>query len=600
MNKLKPYKSILDKGLFLVLSFLLFSFVAKAEDKSDKKEQVLTQPNKLSVKDQRKFDYIFLEGIKLKNSSNYDAAFDAFNYCLSIDSASAPLLYELSTFYLQLGRPEVAIDYLKKAVTHDSTNFTYGFALGGLSRQMGMFDEAATEFELLAKRNPQKPEINYYLAEIYAQKGDAEKAVKALNVVENDLGMSEALSMQKFRLYNSINKPDSAFAEIEKLANKYPMEARYRLVLGDLYLEKKDTTNAFIEYTKAHDIDPSDPYYIVAMANYYEETNNKEKAEAQIRSALLNEKLDAETKVGILSRYILSLHQSKKETEGADALFKTLLEQNPHEPEIILMYGTFLQSQGKLEEAKYQYKLVTELKPDDQKAWVQLLALTLKNENPDEIIAICNDAIQIFPQAPEFYFYLGIAYYQKEDYQKALETYQKGIKDMDQKNYPVLSDFYGQIGDIYYQMGNMDSTFAAYDNALKYNENNVVVLNNYSYFLTLDNRDLARAERMSGQCIKLEPDNSTYLDTYAWVFFRLKKYTLAKLYIQQALDKGGENSSEIVEHYGDILFMLGEKYAAVKQWEKSKELGKESKTLDEKIAKGEYIEEPKETPGTKQ
>ena len=154
-----------------------------------------------------------------------------------------------------------------------------------------------------------------------------------------------------------------------------------------------------------------------------------------------------------------------------------------------------------------------------------------------------------------------------------------------------MSDFYGQIGDIYYQMKQPEEAYKAYDEALKYNDKNIVVLNNYSYFLTLAKQDLKKAERMSAQCIKLEPDNSTYLDTYAWVFFMQGNYTLARIYIESALSKDKTNSSELVDHYGDILFMSGEKEKAVEQWKKAKELGKEGEVLDRKITEEKYIEE---------
>ena len=155
----------------------------------------------------------------------------------------------------------------------------------------------------------------------------------------------------------------------------------------------------------------------------------------------------------------------------------------------------------------------------------------------------------------------------------------------------VKSNFYGQIGDLYYQMKKMDEAYKAYDEALKYNENNAPVLNNYSYFLTLDKKDLKKAERMAAQCIKLEPDNATYLDTYAWVFFVQGNYTLAKIYIENALSKDTTNSAELVDHYGDILYMSGEKDKALEQWKKAKEMGKDTDVLKQKIAKGIYIED---------
>lgn len=558
---------------------------------SDVKTPVQASLNQLSPEQQRKFDYFYYEAANLKNAGKYDAAYDLFSYCLSLDTASSPVLYELAMFQLQRNRPEKAVEMLKSAVAHSDDNFTYRMTLAGLYRNLGMYGEASDSYEELVKRYPDKSELNYYLADALTQEGEIGAAIDAYNVLESTMGMNETLSLQKFKLYQTLKQPDKAFEEIEKLANKYPMNARYRLLMGDLHLENEETEKALTCYQQAHEIDPDDPRYIVSMANYYDQTGDKEAAEQEIRDALVNEKLDVETKVGILSRYVQRLQQTQQGIENANSLFQTLLDQHPEDTELKLMYGSLLMAQQKEEEAKFQFQLVTEMEPSNEGAWQQLLNISLKGEDIPEVIRICTRCKELFPEAPEYYFYLGIGYYMQEKYQESLDTYYAGLKIIPEGNGVVKSNFYGQIGDLYYQMEKMDEAYKAYDEALKYNENNAPVLNNYSYFLTLDKKDLKKAERMAAQCIKLEPDNATYLDTYAWVFFVQGNYTLAKIYIENALSKDKTNSAELVDHYGDILYMSGEKDKALEQWKKAKEMGKDTDVLKQKIAKGIYIED---------
>ncbi len=558
---------------------------------SDVKTPVQASLNQLSPEQQRKFDYFYYEAANLKNAGKYDAAYDLFSYCLSLDTASSPVLYELAMFQLQRNRPEKAVEMLKSAVAHSDDNFTYRMTLAGLYRNLGMYGEASDSYGELVKRYPDKSELNYYLADALTQEGEIGAAIDAYNVLESTMGMNETLSLQKFKLYQTLKQPDKAFEEIEKLANKYPMNARYRLLMGDLHLENEETEKALACYQKAHEIDPDDPRYIVSMANYYDQTGDKEAAEQEIRDALVNEKLDVETKVGILSRYVQRLQQTQQGIENANSLFQTLLDQHPEDTELKLMYGSLLMAQQKEEEAKFQFQLVTEMEPSNEGAWQQLLNISLKGEDIPEVIRICTRCKELFPEAPEYYFYLGIGYYMQEKYQESLDTYYAGLKIIPEGNGVVKSNFYGQIGDLYYQMEKMDEAYKAYDEALKYNENNAPVLNNYSYFLTLDKKDLKKAERMAAQCIKLEPDNATYLDTYAWVFFVQGNYTLAKIYIENALSKDKTNSAELVDHYGDILYMSGEKDKALEQWKKAKEMGKDTDVLKQKIAKGIYIED---------
>lgn len=546
---------------------------------------------RISEADQRKLDYFFYEGLNLKMAGKFDAAYDAFNHCLAIDSTASAVLYELSSFYAQLNRPEKSLEMLRRAVAYSSDNFTYRLALATMSRNLGMYGEAVVEYQKLVKEYPAKPELNYYLADALTQNGEIADAIEAYDALEQSIGMNEALSMQKYKLYRALEQTENAFQEIEKLAEKFPMESRYQILLGDLYLDQNDTIKARSYYEKAHAIDPESPYYIVSMAHYYEATGNKEAAEREIQNALVNEKLDVDTKVGILSRYIIQLQQSKKGTESANALFETLLEQHPEDTNLKQMYGSLLATQGKTDEAKFQLQLVTEMEPENAAAWQQLLNLALRSEDIPEVVRICTRCQELFPDAPEYYFYLGIAYFQQEKYEEALNTYKVGLKVIPETNVNLKSDFYGQIGDIYYQIKNMPEAYKAYEEALKYNEKNVVVLNNYAYFLSLEKKDLEKAERMSALAVKLEPDNATYLDTYAWVFFAQGNYTLAKIYIESALANDTTKSAELVDHYGDILFMTGDKEKAVEQWKKAREMGKTGETLDRKIAEQTYIEE---------
>jgi Tfp pilus assembly protein PilF len=184
----------------------------------------------------------------------------------------------------------------------------------------------------------------------------------------------------------------------------------------------------------------------------------------------------------------------------------------------------------------------------------------------------------------------------KEDHQNALNTLQKGVQYVDEENVGLLSDFYGQIGDLYYQLEKTDSAFVSYDKALKYNPNNMGVLNNYSYYLSLTKKNLDKAERMSSITVKAEPTNPTYLDTYGWVLFEQGAFTMAKIYIENAINYGEEkkeeSSSEVLEHYGDVLYKTNEPEKALEYWIKAKEKGdSKSKTLDKKIETKTYITE---------
>ena len=586
MTKIKKYSLI-------PYMLILFQMVCVAQ--SVDTEEMNPPKQKLSLAEERKFDYFFYEGLKLKNSGQLDASFEMFKHCLAIDATSSAALYELALLYIHFNQQEKAVSPMKKTIVYAPDNHGYHNILATLLFNLGMYGEAAEEYEILTKRNPEKPELYYYLAESYARMGEIGKAIDMYNEMENLLGMHEALSLGKFQLYQSLEQQDSAFNEIKKLADKYPAESRYPILLGEQYLQQNNHEEALKYFRKAIEIDPESPYYPVSMANYYEKAGQRDSAKIQIDAALVNQRLDIDTKLTILVRYIMQLQRSKQEDiDDSNVLFQTLLDQHPDDSRLKLIYGEYLAKQNKYDEARFQMRIVTESEPENREAWQQLLELSYQMRDFDEMIRICKKCREIFPEELNFHNSLGMAYYLKKDFTSAAEIYKDAIQATPDYNAPFLSYLYGQLGDTYFRMKETDNAFKAYEEALKYNDKNILVLNNYAYYLSLLKKDLSKAERMSALTIKMEPDNATYIDTYAWIFFIQGNLVLAKIYIEQAIAKDRTKSAVMIDHYGDILFLSGDKEKAVEQWEKARELGKKTATIDKKIAEKAYFEETEE------
>ena len=569
-------------SLLILLQIASVNLSAGANDKHPSKQ-------KLSPSEERKFDYFFYEGLKLKHAEKFDSSFEMFRHCLTIDSTSSAALYELSTFYILFNQPEKAAQLLKNAVAYAPDNYEYHGTLATLLFNLGQFGEAAAEYEILAKVFPEKPELTFYLAESYSQMGEIGKAIDTFNKLENVIGMNEALSKEKYRLYMTLQKPDSALVEIKKLAEKFPMESRYTIILGDLYLNQDNISQALKCFQKVREMDPESPYYPVSMANYYEKTGQSDSAKLQINAALVNNRLDFNTKLVILTNFVLQ--NAKQDVDDVNALFQILHEQHPDESRLKLIHGEYLFRHEKFDEARFQIQLVTESEPENMDAWQQLLQLSFQMEDLDEVIRICTKCRDIFPEEPAFPFYLGNAYYQKKDYKSAISTFEAAIPLIPAEKIMLKSDFYSLMGDAYFKMRETDKAFNAYEEALKYNDKNTLALNNYAYYLSLLKKDLSKAERMSAICIKLASNNTSYIDTYAWIFFKQGNIALAKIYIEQAISKDKSNSPELADHYGDILYFSGEKEKAVEQWERARELGKKNATIDRKIAEKTYFEE---------
>jgi tetratricopeptide (TPR) repeat protein len=575
--------SVIIKWVFLPLYLLTVSGYLSASD---------------SVPDRRKSDYFFLEALRLKQAERHSEAFNALNQSLAIDSTSAAALSELSAYYLAAGQDSLAADALQRAVRYSPDIVEYKIALADLQREFGNLEAATGLFEELAAAYPEKNEFIVSLSDLYLKQNQADKAIDALNALENNIGMNEAVAMQKFRLYLASEQKDRALAELDKLCTKYPNNIRYLVLAGDFHLDNDNPAKALELYNKARSIDASDPRCTIAMVDYYDHIGNREAAEEELLNALKNRDIDVKIQMLILNRYIHNLAPADKNSENIGRLFQTLMDEHSQERDLNRLYGQFLVEQGQLEEAKFQFRTIVESEPEDMVAWHNLLNIALRQDSTDAIVRICDHAIRLNPDQPEFYLHKSSALYLQDQLDAALQTVLEGATHIPDDQPALLSAFYGQAGDIYHKKGEDSEAFASYESALALNENNVMVLNNYAYFLSLENRDLDRAEQMAGRCVSAQPANSTYLDTYAWVFFRKGNYAKAKLYIENAISAGGGDNGEIIDHYGDILFHAGNINKAVEQWQKAlvlKENNKETtpeeiQKLKHKISKMTYFE----------
>lgn len=590
-NRLSNTYMLKNKSLVL----FLFSFVIGVFSISGQiSQQSLT--NRLSSDEQRKLDYYFYSAINAKAIGNFPECYDYLKYCAQIDSTNANVLFELGNFYASLEKDDIAYDYYAKAIKYDPDNFYYNIAFAGATADKEDYATTAKIYDKLIKENPNKVELYMYLSEAYRLDGKYDKAIDALDNLERTMGMDEKISMQKFKLYSLQNNTKKAYAEVQKYIDKNPDETRYYVLLGNLYLQDNKTQEAYMALTKAKAIDPDDPLLITSLANYYEIVNNKEAAQEELKVALFSPRVEVDTKLGVLAQYVNILQQNKQDPGQANALFDTLMVEYPQEAKFNLLYGNLLLLQNKKKEANYQFKIYTESDPTNIVGWEQLLQST-DFDSIQSIIDVCKSAITYLPEQPVFYFYLSAGQFQNKEYREALNTLNEGIGFVPASNATLLSEFYGQMGSLYHELGHQDSTFLSYDKALTYNPENFGVLNNYSYYLSLVGKDLDKAEKMSSITIKAEPTNPTYLDTYGWILFEKEAYSIAKIYLEKAVnysqEKDKEVSAEVLEHYGDVLFKTDEREKALEYWIKAKEKGSESKTLDLKIELKTYVEQKK-------
>ncbi len=568
--------------LFIILVFSLLSCTTA-------KKIVVKSPTVARISDsaQRQFDYYFYEGLKQKDNQQYDQAIETFRMCLAIDSLDAGAQSETGLLYAAAGMNDKALDCLEKAIKIDPSNWWYNVQLISMYSDLKNWKRAIELTLNLQKKYPEKDDVYSMLATFYKETKEYDKAIAAYDKLESMNTITETVSFEKFQLYILSNKAQKGVAEIDKLINKYPTESRYKVLRGDIFMQQKMPAKAFEIYQNVLKEDPQNAYVYVSLSEYYKSVNKPDKALESIVSALKCEQLDVDTKVTVLGQYVEKLVQDSTKLGETESLFKLLVDRYPLEEKVHGYYAVFLQYQKRNAEAISELETMININPKNDQSWIRLIQMYSLTKDFNQILTLTNRAIENLPKLPVWYFYKGIAQFQLADYKNALVSYQKGLPLITTEQAALKSDFYAQIADIYYKLEQKDSAFVNYERSLAVNPQNNMVMNNYAYYLSLEKTQLKKAERMSAKTVELEPKNSTYLDTYAWILYQEANYSLAKFYIERAVDNltKEEEPGIILEHYGDILWMSGSENEskAIETWTKSYDAGNKTEELKQKI-----------------
>ena len=557
------------------------------------KPAVALAQSSLTPEQQRKYDYFFLEAMRLKEKKDYASAFGLLQHCLDIHPNAASALYEVSQYYMFLRQVPQGQEALEKAVANAPDNYWYSQGLASLYQQQNELDKAITLLEQMVVRFPAKQDPLFNLLDLYGRQEKYDKVISTLNRLEKHMGKNEQLSMEKFRIYLQMKDDKKAFQEIESLVQEYPMDMRYQVILGDVYLQNGKKQEAYDVYQKVLAAEPDNPMAIFSMASYYKQTGQEELYQQQLDTLLLNKKVTPDTKVGVMRQMIVENEQADKDSTQIIALFDRIMKQEQDDPQIPMLYAQYLLSKNMEAESVPVLEQVVDLDPTNNAARMMLIGAAVKKEDYKQIIKVCEPGIEATPDALEFYYYLAVAYNQAEKPDSVISICKRALehKTADGKK-EIVSEFYSILGDMYHTQKEMKEAYAAYDSALVYNPSNIGALNNYAYYLSVERRDLDKAEEMSYKTVKAEPNNATYLDTYAWILFEKGNYAEARIYIDNAMkSEGGDKSDVIVEHCGDIYYMTGDVDGALTYWKKALEMGSESKTLKQKIEKKKYIAE---------
>lgn len=529
------------------------------------------------------------EGMKFMMKDEPAKALPIFEKLVQESAQDGAGHFMVATALIKLDRADEAIISSKKAYELDKDNEFYAIQLAELYAKKRKYTEAALVYEPLVAKNPGNIQYGIELAAVYVFNEQFDKAIATYDLLEKSMGVTEEITRQKQQLYLRQNNLEKALIESRKLIASEPSEASYRIEMAEILIANDRVTEAVGPLEDALKINPDEAQAHVLLADIYRRNGDVQKCNQELKLVFANPNLDAEPKIRVLTGYLTML-KTEAEVNDAIQLAKQLVDTHPNEAKTNVIYADLLARSGKKAEARDLYVKAAGIDGSVYEVWGAILQLDGDLNQIDSMLVHSEKALEVFPNQGMLWYSNGSAHLMKKNYKAAISSFDESLKLITDK--PEFVPFINaQLGDAYNGLGDNAKSDAAYELALKDNPDNDYVLNNYSYFLSLRKEKLDLALKMSEKLVQRHTDNSTYLDTYAWVLYIMKDYKKAKVFLEKAMTDTTGVSGTIVEHYGDVLFKLGERENAVAQWKKAKQMGETTELLDKKIATGALHEQ---------
>jgi tetratricopeptide (TPR) repeat protein len=579
--------------LVLVLMALMFGPAAQGQ----KKKKVSDVPQ-ASNNQSREAEFYFTEGEKFFILEDYAKALFYYQKTLELNPENATVYYKIAEVLERSNRQE---DLIKAAASIDNAlrlekKNKYFYLLGAsIYSSLARFDRAAEIYETMLTEIKGTEEYLYELAAVYQYGNKTDDAIKTYQRAENAFGVNDISSLQKQRLYLEQGKVKEAVQEGEKLIKAFPNEERYVMAYAETFSKKGMRPEAIQILEKFAIANPEAVNVKMLLGALYREGGMEQKARPLLLELFGNPDVELNSKLLVLGTYNAELsngrikNQPDKEKQAfAEQLFALLATGHPEEAQVEIVGGDLFYAGAKLNDAQKHYQRAIELGEVNFEVWQNLLQIEIQMNQYDQVIDHADKALELFPNQGILFYYQGYALFRKKNYREAVMSLEQARR-LSGTNAAFVADINALLGDAYNSVGEFEKSDKAYDEALAFNAQNNGVLNNFSYYLALRKTNLEKAERMAAQLIKNEPDNPTYLDTYAWVLYARGKYKEARKVIEKAIG-AGDNQAAYFEHYGDILYQLGDVDGAVVQWQKARGLNANSEVLNKKIANRKIYE----------
>ena len=500
-------------------------------------------------------DSYYIEALEQQYFGNYKNALLMYINIFDIDRNNDAACFQLSNIFLIMNNKDKSIYYASKAYELVPENKWYNLNLAKILITLNDKESALKVLKKLTVDYPDNIEYQFNLASLYEDLGKNNDALLLYDNIEYKIGINEDIIIKKYKIYITDNKFEKAELELLKLIDQFPDELRYYYILSDFYRSMHDDKKALNIFNQILKIDKFDKNALLGKVDLLLENKNYNKSIYILDTLFFDSPININDKISILFDLIGDKNVFKPLKNNLSIWMDSLFIAYPDENKLLLINAEFFYEDNKVNESCNELKKYLNKDKKNIIAWERIISINYFNKNYKEVIDLCDSALNYFPKKASLYLYKSYCYYDLENYAFVVDLLENSKNNFEIENNEERSQIFSLLAECYYKLNNFKKSDKYFLNVLEFDPKNNIVLNNFSFYLSLRNENLKKAKEMSRITIESETENPIYLDTYAWILYKMKNYKEAKIYIEKAIKNGGLNNFEVVDHYADISFV---------------------------------------------
>jgi predicted Zn-dependent protease len=511
------------------------------------------------------FNFVYVEAIKQKLMGNGGEALKYLEQCVKINPENDAVYYQMAQILIGSGDISNGKKYALKAIAIDDKNLWYLMMIAGTYYQEKNIDSAIIFYEKAVQAFPENDKLQLTLGNLYSENNSFDKAISIFGSFDAKYGVNEASTVSAIKALMAAERYDEALLKATKLLEQKPDELLYNGLLAEIYRGTGNKQKAIEVYNSLLERNPENAATQLSLCDFLITEKSYDELFIFLNSVVLNSNVEREDKISLLAR-IIELSDLNKSQIDKLTLSLLVLEANYKDDDVIPLLRTeLLISQNKSEEAGRRLEEIIKAKPSNYYAWEKLLLVYLQMNDFKRLTIKGEECASLFNMSFLAKILYATGATETEKFSVALEELRKAeILAGDNKDY--LIQVLTIRADVYYRMKDFNKSFEIFDQAIKFDKEDMTLLNNYAYYLAEQNMRLKDAEEMAKKVIEKEKGNTTFLDTYAWVLYKRGKLKDASKIMETILSSGEKDDAEWYEHYGFILMKQRKCEEAVLNW----------------------------------